>query len=110
MEQVTISGGDGQTPRYHNGFTDLLDLLNLPAPTRGTVMQVAGNGVPGAVGQGRVALLPSLEVPWVNGAGEIRHGFGSGAQNELDGTAAGCLSAFGGCLEHWVEPLWVSML
>jgi len=33
---------------------------------------VAGNGVPRAVGQGRVALLPGLEVPRVNGAGEIR--------------------------------------
>ena len=42
MKQVTISSGDGQTPRHHYGFTDLLNRLNLPAPTRGTVMQVAG--------------------------------------------------------------------
>ena len=40
-------------------------------------MKVAGNGVPGAVGQGRCALLPGLEVPRINGAGEIRQGVGS---------------------------------
>ncbi len=74
-------------------------------------MKVAGNGVPRAVGQGGVALLPGLEVARVNGAGQVRQRFGSGAQGELDGTtAAGCLSAFAGCLEHWIEPLWVSVL
>ncbi len=74
-------------------------------------MKVAGNGVPGAVGQGRVALLPGLEVAWVNGTGQIRQGFGSGAKGELDGSStSGCLSAVAGCLEHWIEPLWVSML
>jgi hypothetical protein len=31
-------------------------------------MEVAGNGVPGAVGQGRVALLPGLEMARVNRA------------------------------------------
>ncbi len=79
MEQVTIGSRDGQTPRHHYGFTDLLNALNLPAPTRGTVVKVLGNGVPGAVGQGRCALLPGLEVPRVNGARQIRQGFGSGA-------------------------------
>ncbi len=38
-------------------------------------MKVAGNGVPGAVGQGRVALLSGLEVAWINGAGDIRQNF-----------------------------------
>jgi hypothetical protein len=66
VEQVSIGGRDGQTPRHHYGFTDLLDLLNLPAPPWSTVMKVAGNGVPGAVGQGRCALLPGLQVARVN--------------------------------------------
>ncbi len=67
------------------------------------MVKVAGNVVPGAVGQGRVALLPGLQVARVNRTRQIRQGFGSGAQGELDGTAAGCL-------EHWIEPLWVSVL
>ena len=71
-------------------------------------MEVLGNGVPGAVGQGRRALLPGLEVPRVNGTGQIRQGFGSGSQSELDGT--GCLSAICAGLEHRIEPLWVSVL
>ena len=73
-------------------------------------MEVAGNGVPGAVGQGRIALFPGLEVPWVNGARQIRQSFGSGTKSELQGTAAGCLSAVATGLEHWIEPLWVSVL
>jgi len=52
---------------------------------------VAGNGVPRAVGQGRVALLPALEVPCLNGTGQTLQGFGSRSQGELDGS--GCLSA-----------------
>jgi len=72
------------------------------------VVKVAGNGVPGAVGQGRAALLSGLEVARVNGAGQIRQGFGSGAERELDAT--GCLSAVAAALEHWIEPLWVSAL
>ena len=63
------------------------------------MVKVASNGVPGAVGQRRVALLPGLEMAWVNRTGQIRQGFGSGSQSELDGTA-GCLSAVSGCLEH----------
>ena len=75
------------------------------------MVKVAGNGVPGAVGQGRVALLPGLEVAWVNGARQIRQRFGSGAKGELDATTtAGCLSAVAAGLEHWTEPLWVSVL
>ena len=35
-------------------------------------MKVAGNGVPWAIGQDGVALLPGLEVPRVKSAGEIR--------------------------------------
>ena len=73
------------------------------------MMKVASNGVPGAVGQRRIALLSGLEMAWVNGTGQIRQGFGSGSQRELDGTA-GCLSAVAACLEHWIEPLWVSVL
>ena len=60
MEQVTISGRDGQAPRNHNGTPNLLNALNLPAPTRGAMVEVASNGVPGAVGQGCVPLLPGL--------------------------------------------------
>ncbi len=48
------------------------------------MVKVAGNLVPGAIGQGCRALLPGLQVPVVNGAGEIRQGFGSGAERELD--------------------------
>jgi hypothetical protein len=84
VEQVTIGSGDGQTPSNHDSTTNFLNRLNLPAPTRSTVVKVFGNGVPGAVGQGRVALLPGLEVARVNGAGQIRQGFGSGAQGELE--------------------------
>jgi len=40
MEQVTIGSGDGQAPSDHNSATNLLNRLNLPAPTRGTVMKV----------------------------------------------------------------------
>jgi len=72
------------------------------------VVKVTGNGVPGAVGQGCCALLPGLEVPRVNGSGEIRQGFGSGAKRELDGS--GCLNAVTGCLEHWIDSLWSSVL
>ena len=72
------------------------------------MVKVTGNGVPGAVGQGRVALLSGLEVPRVNWARQICQGFGSGSQSELDGT--GCLSAVFAGLEHRIEPLWVSML
>jgi hypothetical protein len=64
VEQVSISGGDGQTPYDHNGTSNLLNRLHFPTPTKGTVVKVAGNGVPGAIGQGRVALLPGLEVLW----------------------------------------------
>jgi hypothetical protein len=111
VKQVSISGGDGQTPRDHDSTTNLLNRLDFPTPTRSTVVKVAGNGVPGAVGQGRVALLPGLEVAWVNGTGQIRQGFGSGSQSELDATTtAGCLSAVAADFEHWIEPLWVSAL
>ena len=65
------------------------------------MVKVAGNGVPGAVGQGGAPLLPGLEVPWVNGAGEIRQGFSSWSQGELQGTAgSGRLSPVAGRLEH----------
>jgi len=73
-------------------------------------MKVAGNGVPGAVGQSRRALLSCLEVPWVNGSGQVRQGFGSGAERELDDSGGGCLSAVAGCLEHWIDSLWSSVL
>ena len=70
MEQVSISGGNGQTPSDHNGTSNLLNRLNLPTSPRGTMVKVTGNGVPGAVGQGRCALLSGFEVPWVNGTGQ----------------------------------------
>ena len=62
------------------------------------MVKVTGNGVPGAIGQGRVALLSGLQVPRVNGTGQVRQSFSGGAQGELDGS--GCLSAVAGCLEH----------
>jgi hypothetical protein len=64
----TISSGDGQTTSVNNSTTHLLKALHLPTPTRGTVMKVASNGVPGAVGQGRCALLSGLEVGRINGS------------------------------------------
>jgi len=72
------------------------------------MVKMAGNGVPRAVGQGRVALLPGLEVPRVNGTGQTRQGFGSRSQGELDGSS--CLSAVAAGLEHWIDPLWDSVL
>jgi hypothetical protein len=68
VEQVSIGSGNGQTPRDDNSTTNLLNRLNFPAPTRGTMVKVLRNGVPGAVGQGRISLLPGLEVARVNGA------------------------------------------
>jgi hypothetical protein len=68
MKQVSISGWDRQSACDHNGTTNLLNALNLPAPSRGTMVKVTGNGVPGAVGQGGVALLPGLEVARINRA------------------------------------------
>ena len=68
MEQVTISGGDCQTPSNQNGNSNHLSTLNLPTPPRSTMVKVAGNGVPRAVGQGRRSLLSGLEVPWINRA------------------------------------------
>ena len=44
----------------------------------------------------------------INGAGEIRQSFGSGAQCELDGTATGYLSAVGTGLDHDTESLWIT--
>ena len=71
-------------------------------------MEVTGNGVPRAVGQGCCSLLPGLEVPWINRAGEIRQRFGSGAKGELDGSSR--LSSVGTGLKHWIDPLWDSVL
>ena len=71
------------------------------------MMEVAGNGVPGAVGQGRVPLLSGLEMSWINGSGEIRQSFGSGAKGKLDGS--GRLSSVGAGLKHGIDPLWDSM-
>ena len=72
------------------------------------MVEMTGNGVPGAVGQGCCALFSGLEMPWVNGARKIRQGFGSRSQGELDGS--GCLSAVAGCLEHLIDSLWSSVL
>ena len=70
-------------------------------------MKVTGNGVPRAVGQGRCALLPGLEVTSVDGSGEIRQRVGGGTESEFDGS--GCLSAVGAGLVHWIDPLWDSV-
>jgi hypothetical protein len=71
-------------------------------------MEVASNGVPRAVGQGRCALLPGLEVSWVNGAIEIRQGCSSGSKGEFDGSVG--LSSVVGGLEQCIDPLWDSIL
>lgn len=71
------------------------------------MVKVAGNGVPGAVGQRRAALLPGLQVPGVNRAGEICQGLSGGSPGELGGS---CLDAVAAGLEHWVDPLWSSIL
>ena len=97
MEEVPIGSGNGQTPSDHNRTTYLLNRLDFPAPSRGTVVEVAGNDVPGAVGQRRCALLPGLEVPWINGSGQIRQGLSGAAGGEL---GTGCLSAVRAGLEH----------
>ena len=46
------------------------------------MVKVTGNGVPRAVGQCRCALLSGLEVPWINGAGEICQGVGGWAKSK----------------------------
>ena len=71
------------------------------------MVKVLGDGVPGAVGQGDVSLLPGLEVAGVNRSGQVRQGFSSGAQVEL---SSRCLSAVAGGLEHWLDSLWSSVL
>lgn len=88
MEQVSISSGDGQSPSDHNGTANLLNRLNFPAPPRGAVVKMTGNGVPRAVGQGRCARLPGLQVPWINRAGEIRQRVGGGTESK--GLSAVC--------------------
>jgi hypothetical protein len=108
MEQVTISGGNGQSTSNYHSTTNLLNRLNLPTPSRSTMVEMAGNGVPGAVGQGCCALFSGLEMPWVNGTGQVRQSFSGGAQGELDGS--GCLSSVAGCLEHLIDSLWSSVL
>jgi len=108
MQKVLIRGGDRQPTSHYHITTDLLNRLNFPTPPRCSSVQVFCNGVPRAVSQGRCALLSGLEVPRVNGAGEIRQGFGSGAKGELDGS--GRLSAVAGCPEHWIDSLWSSVL
>ena len=52
-------------------------------------MEMAGNGVPRAVGQCCRALLSGLQVPWINGARKIRQRVGSRAEGEL---GAWCLT------------------
>ena len=107
MQKVLISSGNGQATSDHNGTTDLLNRLNFPTPTRCSSVQVFCNGMPRAVGQDRCALFSGLQVPWINRAGEIRQGFGSGAKGELDGS--GRLSSVGAGLKHGIDPLWDSM-
>ena len=51
-------------------------------------MKVTGNGVPGAVGQGRCSLFPGLEMPWVDGSGEIRQCVGGWTKGK--GLSANC--------------------
>ena len=46
-------------------------------------MEMTGNGVPRAVGQCCRALLPGLQVPWINGARKICQRVGGWAKREL---------------------------
>ena len=80
MEEITISGGDGQSHSDYNGTTNLLNTLNIPTLPRSTVMEMADNCVPRAVSQGRCSLRSGLEVPCINGAGEICQSFGGRAK------------------------------
>ena len=82
--------------------------MNFPAPTRGTVVKVASNGVLGKKYEGGVALLPSLQMPWIKGTEEIRQGLSSGAKSNLH--CSGRLSSARGDVEHWIDPLWDSTL
>jgi len=107
VEQIPVSSEDCQTPSDHLRTSDILHGLNLPEPPRGTVAEVPGNGVLGAVGEGCVALLSGHDVAKVKEAGQIRQGVGSGSKRELGG---GCLSAVAGDLAHRSEPLCVSVL
>ena len=73
------------------------------------MMQVLRQGCPGDIGQRCRALLTSLEVTGIYWAMEFAQGLRGVPLNELGGEDS-CLSAVAGCLEHWIEPLWVSML
>jgi hypothetical protein len=70
-------------------------------------MKVFGDEIPGAVGKGDAALLPGLEVAWINGTRQIRQSFGSGSQGELGDCGRGAVA---GILEHESDPLWDSVL
>ena len=85
VEQVSISGRDGQKTSNHQSTANLLNRLNLPAPTRSKVVKVLRNGVPGAVGQGRSALLPGLENARVNWTRQIPPGLHPGPHRPLLG-------------------------
>lgn len=47
------------------------------------MVEVFGDGVPGAVGKGDAALLPGLQVARINGTGQIRQRFSSGTKAKL---------------------------
>jgi len=87
--------------------------MNFPVPSRDTVVKVMGNGVIRAVGKGGVALLSGLEVPWINGAGEILQGFGSRVKGEPQAPGGwfwlgwrGVIVPYkGGRLHNWLQRL-----
>ena len=56
------------------------------------MVEVFGDGVPGAVRQGDSTLLPGLEMTGVNGTGQVRQCFGSRTKTEL-GTGFRAVSA-----------------
>ena len=74
------------------------------------MVKVLGKGCPRHIGQGRVALFTGLEMTGVNWAVEFLQCFSSGSLGELGNWGSGCLSAVGGCLEHWIDSLWSSVL
>ena len=79
MQQVAICGWNCQSTRDDNRTSHLNYILDLPTPTWGPVVQVAGDRVTGAVGQGHLTLLSSSEVPGVNWPGQVSEGLGCGA-------------------------------
>jgi hypothetical protein len=88
----SIGGWDGQSPSDHNRTTDILNALDFPIPPGCPVMEVAGKGRPRHIGQGRIALLPGLEMAGVNRAVEFLQSFSGGSLGELGNWGSGAVA------------------